>query len=298
MKILHEHVVPTGTVRQRLSDYAPSVFETFISSKKGVKKLIKKGAFTIDGQPAQTGNWVMPGQCIRLLDLAPEKGKIFEINLDVIFEDEHLAIINKPGGIPVSGNQFGTIQNALPHNLAPSSQKDKLWIPRPVHRLDAPTCGLLLVAKTSRAILGLSKQFEKKTIKKRYQAVVMGKLMGKGHMDQPIDGKAAFTEYQSLHQVKSIKSEWLCLVDLFPHTGRTHQLRIHLSEAGHPILGDAQYGKEGLVKKGKGLFLCAVELSFEHPVFKNLQSVRIQPPAKFYKTMEREARMWERLNNK
>jgi RluA family pseudouridine synthase len=296
MKILHEHIVPQGTDRQRLSDYAPLVFGAFVSSKKGMKKLIKKGAVTIDGQPAQTGTWVLPGQCIRLLDLVTAPTKVYELDLEVVFEDDHLAVINKPGGIPVSGNQFRSIQNALPYNLAPSSQPDTLAVPRPVHRLDAPTCGLLLVAKTSRAIIGLSRQFEEKTIQKRYQAVAMGKLAEEGFFDRPIDGKEAYTQYQCLQQVRSIKSKWLSLLSLFPQTGRTHQLRIHLSQAGHPILGDALYGREGLVKKGKGLFLCAVELSFEHPITQKIQSSCIEPPAKFLKTMEREEQMWFNLN--
>jgi 23S rRNA pseudouridine1911/1915/1917 synthase len=296
MKILHEHIVPQGTDRQRLSDYAPLVFDAFASSKKGMKKLIKRGAFTIDGQPAQTGTWVLAGQCIRLLDISPAPTKVYELELEVVFEDDHLALINKPGGIPVSGNQFRSIQNSLTHNLKPSSQPDALAIPRPVHRLDAPTCGLLLVAKTSRAIIGLSRQFEEKTIQKRYQAIAMGKVEQAGYFDQRIDGKEAYTQFQCLEQVRSIKSKWLSLLNLFPQTGRTHQLRIHLSQAGHPILGDAQYGIEGLVKKGKGLFLCAAELSFEHPISGKTLSVCIDPPAKFAKTMEREERMWHQLN--
>lgn len=296
MKILHEHIVPPQTGRQRLSDYAPEVFRDFIASKKGIKKLIKKGAFTIDHQAAQTASWIVPGQCIRLLDIAPATQKAFLLDLEIVFEDDHLAIINKPGGIPVSGNQFRTIQNALSPKLKPSLQRDKLWLPRPVHRLDAATCGLLLIAKTSKSIIALSRQFEQKEIKKRYRAVVVGKLNQHGLLDAPIKGKKALSRYRCLEHVRSIKNDWLSLVDLFPETGRTHQLRIHLSNAGHPVFGDTLYGKEGHIKKGKGLFLCAVELAFRHPFSGKEQSVSIDPPAKFSKTLEREAKMWQRLN--
>ncbi len=293
MNILQQHIVPEGTPRQRLSDYAPEVFEDHIPSRKGIKKAIKRGALLINGKVGHTGDWVVGRQQLTLLEMASTH-KILELPLEVVLEDDHLAVINKPGGIPVSGNQFRTIQNALPFNLQPSDQKDRLLLPRPVHRLDSPTCGLLMVAKTSRAAMDLGRQLKERAVKKRYQAVVMGKMDEKGCFKQPIEGKPAATHYELLEQYRSIKNDWLSLVDLFPETGRTHQLRIHLSTAGHPILGDAKYGIKGKVKKGKGLFLCATGLAFRHPVLLEERQLIIEPPAKFLTTLIREERMWKK----
>ena len=110
MKILKLHIVPEDVQKQRMSDYAPLVFNDFIPSKKGIKKAIKKGAFLIDGQVAFTGSWILPGQKVQLMETPQQAKKVFELELEVVYEDDFLAIINKPGGIPVSGNYFRTIQ--------------------------------------------------------------------------------------------------------------------------------------------------------------------------------------------
>lgn len=295
MNTIHKHIVPEGLPPQRLSDYAPRVFYEFIPSKKGMKKAIKRGAVTIDGEAGSTGTWIKPGQEIALLE-EEFSGAVLELPLEVVFEDEHLAVVNKPGGIPVSGNQFRTVQNALPFNLKRSGQKDRLILPRPVHRLDAPTCGLLLIAKTSRAAIELGRQLAEREVKKRYQAIAMGAVPDEGIFDEKIEDQAATTRFHCLDRRRSIKNEWISLVDLFPETGRTHQIRLHLAGAGFPILGDALYGKKGRVKKGKGLFLCAVELRFRHPVFSKAMNICIEPPPKFLKTMEREEKMWKKKN--
>ncbi len=297
MKILQKHIVPENTSSQRLSDYAPIAFNQIIASRKGIKKAIKKGAISINGKLATTAHWVKPGQLLTFHEIPLVKKRQLEMPLKVILEDDHLAVINKPAGIPVSGNQFRTIENALVYNLKPSSQKDCLSWPRPVHRLDALTCGLLLIAKTSKASVALNKQFQEKTIFKQYIAIVSGKAHEEGYLDQPIDQKQAFTAYKCLLKHRSIKNDWLSMLSVYPKTGRTHQIRIHLSQVGHPILGDKLYGIEGNIKRGKGLFLCAVALSFEHPFNGNSVNVEIDPPPKFLKTMLREESMWMKLKN-
>lgn len=291
--MLQHHIVPEDTPPRRLSDYATAVFEEFIPSRKGIKKAIKQGVLLIDGKVGHTGDWVTPGRQLTLLEME-SRHQVLEMPLEVVVEDDYLAVINKPGGLPVSGNQFRTVQNTLPYNLKSSKQKDRLLLPRPVHRLDAPTCGLLMIAKTSRAAIDLGRQLKERKVRKRYQAVVMGKLTDKGCLTKAIEGKPAVTHYSVIEHYRSLKNDWLTSVDLFPETGRTHQLRIHLSEAGHPILGDLEYGIPGKVKKGKGLFLCATGLSFQHPVLLKELQVAINPPPKFLNIPIREEKMWRK----
>ncbi len=291
MRVLEFHIVPAGVEGIRLQDYAPKIFNS-ISSYQGMKKAIKRKKVYVDGEPAPTGLWVKEGQRIELYDLELSPAKVFEMDLEVIYEDEHIAVINKPSGVSVSGNLFRTIQNMLPHNLKDSSYQDALPVFRPVHRLDNPTSGLLLIAKTSQAIGALGAQFENRIIKKRYAAVVIGDLPEKGRIDKEVDGKEAISTYQVIKRVPSIRNKYLCLVHLFPETGRTHQLRIHMAELGTPILGDKLYGTEGEILQKKGLFLCAAGLYFEHPFTNEKMDLFIDPPYKFGRFMEMEEKRY------
>ena len=292
MLFLQSHIVPEGINKVRLSDYAIGVFPQ-IPSRKGVKKAIKNGQVYINGEKGTTGAWVETGQKIELIALDKKPPKIYHLDLPVIYEDEQLAVIHKPAGIIVSGNQFHTIQNALLHNLTLSKAIDAFQLPRPVHRLDHATSGLLLIAKTTTANIHLSQQFEKKTIQKRYQAVVMGKIIPTtGMIDVKIEDKAAHTKYEVLQTVPSLKAAHLSLVNLYPLTGRTHQLRIHLAHLGHPILGDKLYHQDKPLLTGKGLFLAAVELTFEHPISGEVLNFTIDAPAKFGYRLGQEQRRW------
>ena len=124
-----------------------------------------------------------------MIDNENKPPKPYELNLEIIFEDESLAIINKPAGISVSGNKYRTIQNALLANLRTSSEPDSLKWPRPVHRLDYATSGLLIIAKTSSALVSLGKQFEERRIKKSYKAIVIGKVNNEGVIAEKINDK-------------------------------------------------------------------------------------------------------------
>lgn len=296
MIIRQTHTIPKNTEPSRLSDYAVGIFPQ-IPSRKGVKKAIKAGMIYLDGKQGHTGDWVKDGQKIELVKLDKKPSKIYKLDLPVIYEDEQLAVIHKPAGIVVSGNQFHTIQNALLHNLKISTAIDAFKLPRPVHRLDHATSGLLLIAKTTSANIHLSQQFENKTIQKQYQAVVIGKLaIEKGKIEQAIEGKTAITKYEVKQISPSLKTDHLSLLDLYPLTGRTHQLRIHLANLGHPILGDKLYHGEKPLLTGKGMFLCAVALSFEHPSNKEKMTFRIDAPNKFNYRLEQEKRRWEVKN--
>ncbi|WP_461632069.1 RluA family pseudouridine synthase [Labilibaculum euxinus] len=295
MKVIETHIVPDGISDIRLQDYAPSVFVS-ISSHQGMKKAIKKGMVLVNGVVAKTGLWVESGQRIDMCDLELPPAKVFELELEVIYEDEHIAVINKPAGISVSGNLFRTIQNTLPFNLKLSTCIDALTVFRPVHRLDNPTCGLLLIAKTSHAIKCLGAQFENRTVSKQYTAVVIGSLPDKGKVDMPVEGKDAVSSFRVIQRNNSIRNQTLNMVHLFPKTGRTHQLRIHMAGMGTPILGDKLYGSEGEILRRKGLFLCATGLQFHHPVTNEKMDISIDPPYKFGRFMEMEEKRWKRYN--
>jgi 23S rRNA-/tRNA-specific pseudouridylate synthase len=173
---------------------------------------------------------------------------------------------------------------------------DALKWARPVHRLDMPTSGLLLVAKTASALMKLGQMLEKREIQKKYYAIVGGNLLGSGKITIPIDDQKSISYYQFISQCHSLKMQWLTLVELSPFTGRTHQLRIHMANHGFPIVGDQQYG-DGPLLKGKGLFLAAVELSFLHPATNEAIKIKIKQPKKFNDLMEREERRWEKYNS-
>ena len=181
-----------------------------------------------------------------------------------MFEDDHLAVIHKPAGILVSGNSFKTIANALVQNLQRSKLLDAAK-PQPVHRLDFATTGILLVGKTSSSIRALNSLFEDKQIEKSYYSVTIGAINEEGEITSEIDGKIAHSNYRLIESVSSERFGKLNLLKLNPKTGRRHQLRKHLASIHNPILGDKDYGIEGLILHGKGLYLHAFSLGFKHP---------------------------------
>mgnify|MGYP001812779538 CR=1 FL=1 len=295
MIIRETHLVPEGVRRARLSDHARTAFES-VASRKGVSKAIKRGEIFIDGAVGHSGDWVTAGQTLELADLQQRPPKVYRLPLEVVFEDDHLAVINKPAGIEVSGNKFKTVENALAGSLAPSALPDALPWPRPVHRLDYSTSGLLLIAKTATAQLFLGRAFEERRVRKRYQAVVMGALSAAGAVNEPINGLTARSEYAPIETTPSLRSGNLTLADLSPITGRTHQLRIHMAAIGHPIVGDQKHGEEGNTLKGKGLFLAAVELRFPHPATEREMNATLDTPPKFSALLVRERARWNKFH--
>ncbi|NEW79367.1 MAG: RluA family pseudouridine synthase [Gelidibacter sp.] len=230
------------------------------------------------------------GQVIDLLETPQSQPKIFELQLEVLFEDNFMAAIHKPAGFSVSGNAYKTIYNSLPYNLKKSSEPDALPWPTSVHRLDNQTSGILLVAKTKTAQIALGNQFENHTIQKKYCAVVIGKVFSNGGIKTPIEDKTAETDFEVVTVVNSLRFEQLSLLKVFPKTGRTHQIRIHLASIGHPIFGDKLYLEEKMFHKGKGLFLCAYEISFLHPKTSEQINLKIATPHKFESLLLREQR--------
>ncbi|PIB35860.1 hypothetical protein BFP72_10870 [Reichenbachiella sp. 5M10] len=278
-----------------LNVLAPRVFR-WVASKAKARKAMSAGELLVNGQQVPADVRVSVGDVI---SYTTRKGgavksahrKVFKQEIPVVYEDEYLAVLNKPGGLPVNGNHFKTLENTLPFNLKPSAQPDALGVMRPLHRLDGPTCGLVMVAKTERTQVEMGLQFENKKIRKRYQAVVIGAVAdSKGTIRDVVDDKPSQSDYEVVYVKKSVKYGQLSLVKLYPVTGRTHQLRIHMSNLGHPIVGDKFYSGEVEVLQGKGLMLCSDRLEFDHPITGEHLELEINLPNKFTSYMDREAR--------
>lgn len=266
----------------RLSDYAGGIFN-LIPSRKGMKKAIDKGWVTIDGKPATTGDFLNGGETIELIIVETKSRPSIELKIDVLYEDDFLAVINKPAGIEISGNRKWTIENALSNSLKRSEQQDALVYPEAVHRLDYPTTGALLIGKTRSAVVALNQLFSDKQVTKIYLAIAIGEMNLSGTISTDVDGKPSRSEYTVLNSVASERFGKLNLMQLNPLTGRRHQLRKHLSSIGNPILGDRKYGMEGLILKGKGLYLHSLSLEFSHPFTNQKLIIEVPTPKKFLK---------------
>lgn len=299
MKIIQTVIVGALPEAIRLNTYCEN-FIDFFESRKSVKKAIAKGAVLLNNKVIHGGTWLREDDVISIIELDNKPPKCYERDIPVVFEDDYLAILNKPAGLTVSGNQFDTLFNALSYNLEPSHQSNALPWPLPVHRLDNQTSGLIIIAKTKTARIALGNMFEVKAIEKTYQAIASGQftdqIKSKGFFNQSIENKEALTNFKILSESRSLKNDWLTLIELYPQTGRTHQLRIHLADNGCPILGDKIYNETTI--KHKGLFLCAHHLKFVHPITNKPVDISIKIPEKFNKRLRSEESRWQRYQSK
>jgi 23S rRNA pseudouridine1911/1915/1917 synthase len=268
--------------RVRLSDFIGEKFVS-IPSRKGMKKAIDKGLVAINGTTAKTGDWLVGGETVELFEEASESTPNLNLNIEVLFEDEYLAIVNKPAGIEVSGNKKWTLENALQTSLNASTELGALSKPQAIHRLDFPTSGALLIGKTAGMVSTLNKLFEERQIEKKYHAICIGNISIDGRVETPIDDKASVSIYRVLSRLESDKYGGLNLLELTLETGRRHQLRKHLSSIGNPLLGDHNYGIEGRVMTGNGLYLHASSLKFTHPISEKEIYIQSPLPKKFQK---------------
>lgn len=228
-------------------------------SRTFIQKLIVSGNVTLGGQPVVRHHKIKEGEYIDV-NLPPASNSYIEaqsIPLDIIHEDEDLIVVNKPAGMvthPAPGNYSGTLVNALlAHCDKGLAGVGGVLRPGMVHRLDKDTSGLLVIAKTDKAHAGLAKQFKNKTARRIYTAVVKGNMeLDNGMIDLPIgrslkdrkkmavvfeDSRDAVTRYKVIERFGDAT-----LIELGLGTGRTHQIRVHMSYIGHPIVGDEKYG--------------------------------------------------------
>lgn len=286
------HIVPQLEKYPTIYEYAVGRFSD-LPSRKSVKKALDQKRLLINGKVALYYDKIQQGDELTLLPVIRKAPKEYPLKLTIHYEDQYLAVVEKPPGLLVSGNQFQTLENALAGNLKPSLKEDALPWPLPVHRLDKATSGLILIAKTRKARVELGRLFEKGEIEKKYQTIVIGRTPDSGKIDFPLHEKSALTLYHKLKEVPSLRNDHLSLLEVEIKTGRQHQIRMHLSGIGYPIFGDQLYGKPGEVYKGKGLFLSSVFLGFIHPMTQLEIAIRMEMPNKFESLLIREKRRWE-----
>ena len=288
MIVLKEHVVSEELSNVRLVDYCIGLFPQ-TPTRNAVKKAMKRKEIVHNSEDGKTGSWVKQNDLIQLVDPQSKQPKAFPLDIEIIHEEDSFAIVLKPSGLVINGNQFRTLENALINQLTKSEAEDALKWGRPVHRLDSATSGLVVVAKTLEAHRKFGDLFSERKIKKQYHAIVQGKPDNQT-VDTDVDSKSAMSRLTVLSTVPSLKNEFVSLVLLEPSTGRTHQLRKHCARIEHPIVGDQLYGEVGNVMKHKGLFLAATSLEFEHPISSELITISIPVPVKFEALMKREDR--------
>ena len=293
----------THTVQEEYKDLRLDVYLANaipeVPSRMFIKKMIEAGQVKVNGQQTKVKYKVAAGDVIETdvneEDFAPKDILAEKMELDIFYEDDDLVVINKPEGLtvhPASGSQSGTLVNGLMYRYQELSDVNGPVRPGIVHRLDRDTSGLILIAKTNVAHARLGRQFEKHTIIKRYVARVQGNVQfDQGVIDVPLEqhkkyhdqrqvaregeGKAASTLYQVLKRFP--KST---LMALYPQTGRTHQLRVHMKHLGHPILGAEKYGQRVSFSR---LALHAQSIGFTHPITKAYIEFSCPTPQEFLK---------------
>lgn len=246
---------------RRLDKYLQSRFSQLSRTK--IQHLIKEGQIRVNGGATKPSYEMNAGDVIEVALPTPEPAELVpeDIPIEIVYEDEHLIGINKHAGIichPARQYQTGTIANAMMFHAGKLSTGSAPWRPGIVHRLDKNTTGIMLIAKTDEAHWRLSLQFERRTIQKTYLAIVHGNISLDGDtISAPIGvhpvvrekfavlvraNKIDLAREAVTHYEVGERYSGFTLVKLFPKTGRTHQLRVHMSYLGHPIVGDTMYG--------------------------------------------------------
>lgn len=228
-------------------------------SRSRLQAWIKEGRVTIDDQATTSKLKVWGGEKVQIVPQESPQVSAFkaqDIALDIVYEDDHLLVINKPAGMvvhPAAGNWEGTLLNALLFHLPQLNELPRAGI---VHRLDKDTSGLLVVAKTIAAQNSLVRQLQERTVKREYRAIVWGNIWRNGKVDQPIGrhphsrtkmavtkmGKPSATHYEVLERF-AVHTYVRCMLE----TGRTHQIRVHMQYLKAPLVGDPVYGLRGIV---------------------------------------------------
>ena len=250
-------------------------------SRSRLQAWLKAGRITLDGAAADAKHKIWGGEAL-WVDAAPSQEVLAEtaedIPLALVHEDEHILVLDKPVGLvvhPGSGNWSGTLLNALLHHAPELAELPRAGI---VHRLDKDTSGLMVVARTLEAHTDLVRQLQARTVRRHYYALVTGEVAGAGRVDAPIgrhpqqrtrmavvgSGRPAVTHFQVCERFARAT-----LVECRLETGRTHQIRVHMTHIGHPLVGDATYGRRRtgnpLLDEFPRQALHAFRLGLRHP---------------------------------
>lgn len=310
---VREHKAPAEARGLRLDAWLASVEPEL--SRSRLKALIDSGEVTVGGQTAKPSRRLEGGEVVRVAVEPPRPAipQPEEISLRILFEDEDLVVVDKPAGMvvhPGAGNPAGTLVNALLAHCKDLAGIGGELRPGIVHRLDKETSGCIAVAKNERALASLQAQFKRRDVGKVYLAIVHGVPAASGrfetlHGRHPTDrkrfsskvqkGRTAITEWELVEA----SSEGAALVRVRLHTGRSHQIRMHFAEAGHPLLADTLYGgkrreaklaPDSPVRRAAQAVgrqaLHAFRLSFVHPVSGAPLAVQAAVPADFARALE------------
>lgn len=285
----------TNNSEERLDNFVLPYFEGI--SRSQIKKMVDEGRILVNGKKVKAGYLLKSGDQLTLeayqketLSASPEP-----IELDILYEDEDIAIINKPQGMvvhPAVGNKNGTMVNALLYHMQSLSSVNGEYRPGIVHRLDKNTSGLLVVAKNDFAHANLSKQIADKTCHRYYLALVDGYIKEAGERTSYLgrdkrnrlkkaevsekEGKLAITKYKPVAYYKGYT-----LVEFQLLTGRTHQIRVHANALNHPIVGDDVYNPHACAFGVKGQMLVAYKLTLTHPRTGKVMTFEIELPKYF-----------------
>lgn len=296
--LFDEELYFTADKEERLDVFASRSADI---SRSRMQSLIEQGMVTVNGEVALKRTKLKAGDAVEIKLPPPEdiEAKPQNLPLDIVYEDEHLLVVNKPQGMvvhPAPGNPDGTLVNALLYHLQGrlSSINGKLR-PGIVHRIDKDTAGLLIVAKTDAAHISLAEQIAVHSFSRCYEAVVRGCPKEEtGTVNAPIGrhrtdrkkmavvtgGREAVTHYSLIKKYKGFSHLRLKL-----ETGRTHQIRVHMAHLGHPIAGDGVYGgTEIAALKGQCLF--AKHIGFVHPVSGEYLEFEAELPEFFKNTLD------------
>ncbi len=296
----HKITITNNFEKQRLDLY---LLETEFKDKSRsfVQNLIKGEHVLVNDLKVKTGYILKTGDEVTIFDVEPVKLdlKPVNLNLDILYEDEHLLVINKPEGLvvhPASSYHEPTLVHGLMHQVESLSSINGVIRPGIVHRIDKDTSGLLVVAKTDEAHQNLSEKLKNHEIKRTYLALVYHDFTEEeGTITAPIgrhpknrlkmtvieDGKHAVTHFKVLKRFDKKYTLISCELE----TGRTHQIRVHMAYINHPIVGDPLYGPKQVISD-HGQFLHATKLSFEHPIKKEYMTFTADIPDYFQKFID------------